>query len=424
MTDDKNQQNQNDQNQQRPQYPPQPVPPYYYDEEEEISLLDMMLVLARNRMLIIKTTAVFILLGLFIAVFSTAEFTSSATLIRETTESPSANLGGLASLGRGLGLSIGGATQGLTAEAYPNILRSREVRLAVVREWYYFRDVGDSLTLTNYLEQKKGFVSKAGKFLKEYTIGLPGKILRAVRGGQEYTPVITQEGQMVYPSEEEEDAMKAVSDWLSVNVDQETGLMTVRVATHDPLFSANLADSFIQHLTDRVRAIRTKKSRENLEFVEERFEEAKLQLQQAEEELAQFQDRNQNITTARLRTEEERLRRQVNFASQLYSDLQTQFTQAQLELQRSEPVITVVEEPVPPLEKSGPNRKLIVILSLFLGGGLGVGLAFVRQFVGNMESDDEESEKLQEIKDAFIPERWRRNSQETATAKETTNHTN
>ena len=35
-----------------------------------------------------------------------------------------------------------------------------------------------------------------------------------------------------------------------------------------------------------------------------------------------------------------------------------QVTRAELELQRSEPVITVVEEPVPPMERSAPNRPL------------------------------------------------------------------
>jgi len=404
-----NPQNNKDHNTPPPQYTPQPVPPYYYEEEDEISLLDMLLVLARNRTLILKTLGVFLVLGLLIAVFSSAEYTSSATLIRETTEGASTNLGGLASLGRGLGLSVGGATKGLTAEAYPDILKSREVRLAVVRDNYYFRDVGDSLSLTEYFQRKKSIFSKMVPTLKEYTIGLPGKILHAVKGGKEYAPVMTASGEPMYPTEIEESAMKAVLSMVLVSVDQETGLMTVKVTTGDPLFSASLADRFIEHLTERVRAIRTKKARENLEFIQDRFNQAQEELNRAEEELADFSDRNQGISTARLRTEQERLARRVNFKQQLFSDLQTQLTQAEIELQRSEPVITVVEQPVPPMKKSGPNRKLIVILSLFLGSGLGVGLAFVKQFVGNMGGDDEEAGKLQEIKEALIPERWRNN---------------
>lgn len=411
-----NDENTKDQNPNQQQTPPNqgaPVyPPYYYEEEDEVSLLDLLLVLARNRRLIAITAGVFVVLGLFIAVFSSSEYSSSATLIREI-ESTQGNLsGGLAALGRGFGLSLGGTTTGLTAEAYPNIIKSREVKLAVVRDKYYFPDESDSLTLTEYYENNKGIFSAIFGAIKGYTIGLPGKILALFRGKENSRAILTAEGNLLYPTEEEEDAMEAVTGMLSVSVDQETGLMTVSITSGDPLFSTQLTDSFVEHLTERVRAIRTKKARKNLQFIKERFAEAEQQLNQAEGQLANFMDRNTNPQTAKLQTERERLQRQVTFKSQLYSEMQTQLTQAQIELQKSNPVITVLEQPVPPLEPSGPKRKLIVILSLFLGGGLGIGIAFVKTFVGNVEEDDEEKSKLQEIKNAFVPERWRKRQDE------------
>ena len=403
MTIEQNKESQNRPSQGQLQYQ---EPPYYY-EEDEISLLDMVLVLARNKRLILITTGIFVALGLFIAIFSPNKYNSSATLIREVTEgsSLSGSLGGLAALGQGLGLSLGGATKGLSAEAYPELLKSREVRLAVVRDMYYFPDVGDSLTLTAYFESQKGFNPIA--LIKKVTIGLPGTIMQIFRGDKDTAAIIAADGQPLYPTEEEDEAMKRVAEMLSVNVDQQTGLMTVSISSWSPLFSANLTERFVDHLIERVRAIRTQKSRENLEFIQERFQEAEEELRKAEETLAAFDDRYNNPQTAQLSTERTRLQRQVSFKSQLYSDMQAQMTQAEIELQRSEPVITVVERPLPPLEKSSPNRKLIVILSLFLGGGLGVGLAFINSFIGNMEQDEEEKGKLQEIKKAFIPERWR-----------------
>jgi uncharacterized protein involved in exopolysaccharide biosynthesis len=403
MTTEQYQESQNRPSQGQLQYQ---EPPYYY-EEDEISLLDMVLVLARNKRLILITTGIFVALGLFIAIFSPNKYNSSATLIREVTEgsSLSGSLGGLAALGQGLGLSLGGASKGLSAEAYPELLRSREVRLAVVRDTYYFPDVGDSLTLTAYFESQKGFNPIA--LIKKITIGLPGTIMQIFRGDKSSAAIIAADGQPLYPTEEEDEAMKRVAEMLSVNVDQQTGLMTVSISSWSPLFSANLTERFVNHLIQRVRSIRTQKSRENLEFIQERFQEAEEELRKAEETLAAFDDRYNNPQTAQLRTERSRLQRQVSFKSQLYSDMQAQMTQAEIELQRSEPVITVVEKPLPPLEKSSPNRKLIVILSLFLGGGLGVGLAFINSFIGNMEQDEEEKGKLQEIKNAFIPDRWR-----------------
>jgi uncharacterized protein involved in exopolysaccharide biosynthesis len=142
--------------------------------------------------------------------------------------------------------------------------------------------------------------------------------------------------------------------------------------------------------------------------MEERFTEVEQELRVAEEELATFVDRNSGIQSARLETERERLQRQVSFKSELYQQLQAQVTQARIELQRSEPVITVVEESVPPMERSAPQRTLIVLLSLILGGFIGLGAAFVSAFLSNTEEDTEEQEKLEEIRARLIPGRLRR----------------
>src|SRR5690606_29211635 len=127
------------------------------------------------------------------------------------------------------------------------------------------------------------------------------------------------------------------------------------------------------------------------------FAGAEKELRDAENALARFDDRNNNPNSARLRTERDQLQRQVTFASQLYSDLQAQRTQAQIELQRSQPVVTVLEYPAVPVEPSGPNRKLIVLLSLVLGAAIGVGLAFVKAAIEKQSADEESSEKLELI---------------------------
>jgi uncharacterized protein involved in exopolysaccharide biosynthesis len=157
-------------------------------------------------------------------------------------------------------------------------------------------------------------------------------------------------------------------------------------------------------LTDRVRELRTKKIQKRLNFVEQRFAQAEQELDQAENRLAQFLERNQNPTTARLQFQRDRLQRQVSFKEQLYSELQSRLTQTRLELQRRQPVVTVVEEAVPPIGRSSPKRTLIVLVSLVLGGMFGVVAAFLRAvFVDASREEDER--KLQEIKDALYPDR-------------------
>jgi uncharacterized protein involved in exopolysaccharide biosynthesis len=140
--------------------------------------------------------------------------------------------------------------------------------------------------------------------------------------------------------------------------------------------------------------------------VEGRFEEAEQELEMAEESLAQFLERNQNPTTASLQFRRDRLRRQVSFKEQLYSELQSQLTQTRLDLQRRQPVVTVVEEPVPPTERSSPRRTFIVLLSLVIGSVFGVAGAFLRTFVDTANQDSEAHDKLEEIRSAVIPAQW------------------
>jgi uncharacterized protein involved in exopolysaccharide biosynthesis len=371
--------------------------------EDEVSLLDILLVIARHKQLILRTVLVFTVLGVAYALLASEEYTSTAKVVREAQEDmPSGLSGGLAAL-QGFGINIGGASSGLTPQAYTEILSSREVRLAVVRDTFYFVDEDTTTTFVDYVDRPPGLV---GTILK-YTIGLPGTIMTALQGDQR-TAVETQSGARVYPTEAEEEAIKTIGDRIASSVDQETGLMSVSVTAGEARLAAGLTESFLQHLTDRVSTIRTEKARRNLAFMEERFTEVGQELRTAEEELATFVDRNSGIQSARLETERERLQRQVSFKSELYQQLQAQVTQARIELQRSEPVITVVEEPVPPMERSAPKRTLIVVLSLILGGFLGVSAAFVSTFFDSTEDDAEGREKLEEIREKLVPMRWYR----------------
>jgi hypothetical protein len=48
-----------------------------------------------------------------------------------------------------------------------------------------------------------------------------------------------------------------------------------------------------------------------------------------------------------------------------------------------------------------------VLLSIILGGLLGIGVAFVKAFFDGADARAEEKAKLSEIKTTFIPKRWR-----------------
>lgn len=385
--------------------------------EEEVSLLDIALVVVRNRYLILKVAAAVAVLGLFYAVAVPAEYTSSARLIRESSEGAGRISGGLSML-RGLGINIGQASSGLSPSLYPEILQGRRVQLAVVRDTFYFADEDTTYSFVDYANEPPGLVETVSNRVKRYTLRLPDVLAGMLENKTPSRPppampgpdtTSTDEGgaaQMVsYPTPEEERAIGMVGGLVTATVEPGTGLMNVSATTGSAQLSTALVNSFTEHLSDRVRTIRTEKARQNLAFVRERFAEAEQELRAAEEALAQFMDRNSGIQSAQLRTQQERLQRQVSFKEQLYSELQAQVTQAELDVQRSEPVLSVMERAAPPLSPSAPNRPLILLASLFMGLVFGVMAAFVKAFFENQSEDTEEKEKLEEIKSALVPRR-------------------
>lgn len=357
-----------------------------------MSVLDLILALLHNRTLIVRSILAFTLLSGAYAILASDTYTSSAQAIRESQEeSPGlGNLGGIGALS-GLGVRLGGASSGLSVDAFSQVLNSREVRLAVIRDTFPFPDTREPMT---FLEHGK---QKAGGILSRVLDGIAGTSGESFRNGEEATASL---------SAEEARAIDAVGDMVNTTVDQETGLMTITVTAGGARLAEGLTRSFVNHLTTRVRELRTEKAREQLRFLETRFNEVQRELSVAEENLADFLERNQNPTTATLQFQEDRLRRQVSFKEQLYSDLQSQLTQARIDVQRQQPVVTVVEKPVAPRKPTGPPRLIIAIMGVVMGGTVGIGIAIVREFIQANEDGGRKQTKLREIRELARDIHW------------------
>ena len=371
--------------------------------EDEVSFLDVLLVLVRNKGVIVRTVLVFAVLGVTYAVLASPEYTSGAKVVRESQTDGQVALPGGISPGAlsGLGINLGGgASSGLTPQAFPAVLKGQKVRLAVVQDTFRFPEIGRSMTFVDYANRPPGTVD----LVLNYTLKLPWTLKSALGdliSGPPAPVGTTETGEPRMITKEEDEALELVSDMVTTSVDPESGLMKIFVTAGSPQLAADLTESFLDHFTRRVREIRTEKVRERLAFVKGRFQEAEQELEAAEDRLAQFLERNQNPTTATLRFQQDRLERQVTFKEQLYSELQSQLTKTRLDLQRRQPVVTVVEEPVPPVDRSAPRRTFIVLVMVLVGILFGIIGAFLKSYFQSVDQSSGERKKLQEIKESL-----------------------
>lgn len=372
----------------------------------EVDLLDMAITLSRARGLVLLIVFAVGAAGSLYVIFAPSEFTATSEVVREAgTSTESSSLPqGISSL-QGLGISLGSGASGLTPSAFPKIATGREVRLAVARDTFYFPSVERRMTFVEY-------VNRPG--LAETILG---PITDAVGGltedaSPERISSDSADG-VIFPSEEEEKAIQVLGDCISTTVEDESalgeggGLMTVTARASDPELAARMNQSVIKHLRTRVREIRTENTKETLRFVERRFQQAGQELNEAEDRLATFLEQNRSVLAGgrapQLQFQRERLRREVQFKEQLYSQLQKQITQTRLDLKRRQPVVTVAERPAPPANPSAPNRPLIVVLSLAVGVVLGGTGAFLRSALQEQQDQEERRQKVEEVKESLTP---------------------
>ena len=76
--------------------------------------------------------------------------------------------------------------------------------------------------------------------------------------------------------------------------------------------------------------------------------------------------------------------------------------------------IVILDPPEIPIYRSKPNKRLMVIISALLGIGLGIVLAFIREYTQNRDPD--EHEKMDKVKSLilknitdFLPRRFKKN---------------
>ena len=345
------------------------------NEENEIDLIQLIKILWEGRRIIVKTTIIFMLVGIFVAIFSQKEYTASTTIVPQSAEGGShmgGSLGGLAAMA-GINLGNLGGGSDIPPTLYPKILNSIAFQKELMKTPLTIEGQLEPITFAHYYE----VIYKPGLFgyIKKYSFGLPHLIVKALRGNGKEELVKSKSDKLISISPEENELIERIHAQLSIAYNEKDGYVSLYARMPEPKAAAQMAQKAQVLLQEAITAFKIQKAKDQLDFVTERYIEKKKESQVAQKKLAEFRDRNKNVSTATAQTELERLTAEYNLVYGVYSELAKQMETQKIKVKEDTPVFTVIEPVTIPLYRSQPQRAKLLILYTMIG--IIISMAFI-----------------------------------------------
>lgn len=347
----------------------------HYEEEQEIDILAIVKRLWDKKKLILIVTGCFMVLGVFVALFSPKVYTSSVTFVPQTAKKGGG--GSLSSLAAMAGINLGdmSSAESLSPNMYPQILENIDFKKDLMYSKIKFEEWEEPITLIDYYTNPEYNKPSVLGIVKKYTLGLPFVILNAIRGEDTTSVAVPSEGNTLkYYTKEEYACAGAIGEAVTMTLEEKKGYITITTNMGEALAAAQLCQLTFDLLGKYVTEFKIDKAKAQMEFIQGRYDEKKAEYEEKQLALATFQDANRVISSAKARTELERLTSEYNMANAMYTEIAKQLLQADIQVKEDTPVLTAVKPVVVPYKKAKPQRAKILVIWCFLGGVFGCGL--------------------------------------------------
>ena len=276
-----------------------------------------------------------------------------------------------------------GQSEGIPAEIYPQVVNSYPFMNEFIHEKFHFEEYEESISIYDYLCADT--ISTIGSQIAKYTIRLPWTLKNALFSKDEEFSSKVQDIGVLSLSEEELMALGSMFEVIQINVDDKTSLVNVSVEVEEPILAAQYVQKAVELLQEYIIEYKTKQARENLNFVQERYNEKKLEYEESQMAYFNYKDSHRNVISERMNPELQRLSDAYDMASTVYKGLAQQLEQAKIAVKEETPVFTILEPVKVPFEKSSPRIKLLLIVLVFFGGFIGVAIIIGKLVLSNLK---------------------------------------
>lgn len=351
-----------------------------YTEEQEIDIMAIIARLWEKKKFIIKVTAIFAVIGLFVAIFSPKVYTSSCTFVPQSTKKTNSSISSLAALA---GINMGNMSSGETLSPliYPQILDNIDFKKELMYSKINFAGYDEPIALIDYYTDPQYAKFNLIGVIKKYTIGLPGMIigkLKSLITKEDLEDLnsgsITNNASLKFYSKNEYLCALILNSCVSMSLEEKKGYITIVVQMGEPKAAAQLCQITFDLLQKYITEFKISKAKNQQAFIKGRYDDTKAQYEEKQKALAQFMDANKVISTAQARTEQDRLIAEYNMANAIYSEMAKQLLQADIQVKEDTPILTAVQPVSVPYINSKPQRSKILFIWSFFGCFLGCGV--------------------------------------------------
>jgi len=178
-----------------------------------------------------------------------------------------------------------------------------------------------------------------------------------------------------------------------INIKLLKGFFIIEVTTEEPQFSRDFADTLISELDKLQRKFKIQTLNEKIDYLEQKILIAKLELEDIEEQLKSFREKNRNVNNSpALLLTQERLQRNVEIQKGIFLTLKQQLELAKIEEVQKSSFVQILDYPSLPLKAINPKKLSTNIIGGFVGFFFAIFLSFMIEYFKNINKI--ESSKL------------------------------
>ena len=297
--------------------------------------------------------------------------TYKSTVVLAPEESGTGFMGSISSLASlvGMDMKLGKTGDAIYPEIYPDVMGSTDFLVGLFSVPVTTKDKSYSADYATYLEKK----TKSPWW--EYPKNLLFQAIKKVKGGggAPYTP-----GKKVDPfqlSRNEYELMLGISGNISCSVDKKTNVITITVTDQDPYIAACMADTVTSRLQHLITDYRTKKSREDVKYLNGILAKALENYKTSQDSYAAYAEGHRNAKLEYVNQTQAKLKSEMEMAENIYTTVSEQLELAKAKVQENTPAFITIQSASVPVKHS--NTPKIIILALFFIIGIMVRGAFV-----------------------------------------------